>query len=151
VKISIGSDHGGYTKKSGLIDHLKSQGYRVTDDGAPGPAPSDYPDTAGLVAQRVIKESGTKGILLCGTGIGMSIAANKVAGVRAAVVWNEKTASLAAEHNGANILCLGGRLLSQRKINRLVDLWLKTPFGGGRHKNRLKKIQKLEKSGGILV
>ena len=88
-----------------------------------------------------------RGVLICGTGIGMSIAANKVPGVRAAVVWNDKTAALAAEHNGANVLCLGGRVHSKAAIARMVAVWLATPFGEGRHARRLRKIARMEKGG----
>ncbi|MBL0057900.1 MAG: ribose 5-phosphate isomerase B [Elusimicrobia bacterium] len=147
MNVFIGADHGGFLAKTLLVRSLRADGHVVTDVGAPSGEPTDYPDHAALVARAVAKGKAERGVLICGTGIGMSIAANKVKGVRAAVAWNEKTAALAAEHNGANVLCLGGRFLSAPRITRLVRIWLRTSFAGGRHLRRLNKISALEKGG----
>jgi ribose 5-phosphate isomerase B len=145
VKIAVGADHGGFKAKTRLVRRLKEEGHRVLDLGVETDDSCDYPDYAERVALAVAQGTASRGILLCGTGIGMSIAANKVRGIRAAVVWNEKTAVLAAEHNGANVLCLGGRLLPPARLARLASVWLDTPFAGGRHARRLRKIARLEK------
>lgn len=147
MKLVIGSDHGGFRAKEALVLALRADGHRVIDLGTSSEESSDYPDFAGKVGLAVAKGKASRGILVCGTGIGMSVAANKVKGVRAAVVWSVKTAALAAEHNGANVLCLGGRLFPKSKLIDFARIWLKTPFGGGRHLRRLKKISALEKGG----
>lgn len=145
MKIAVGSDHGGFAAKEALVRRLTTLGHHILDLGTTSDASSDYPDYAKAVGSAVASRHADRGVLLCGTGIGMAIAANKIPGVRAAVVWNNTTAILAAEHNGANILCLGGRLLSRPAISRLVEIWLKTPFGGGRHARRIRKIARMEK------
>lgn len=148
MKLVIGSDHGGFRAKEALIKALRADGHRVVDLGTSSEESSDYPDFAGKVGVVVARGKTPRGILVCGTGIGMSIAANKVKGVRAAVVWSIKTAALAAEHNGANVLCLGGRVFPKSKLINFARIWLKTPFGGGRHRRRLKKISVMEKGAG---
>jgi len=146
MKLAVGADHGGFARKGPLVRWLKKEGHAVTDVGTHGEEPVDYPDFAAQVARRVARGACARGILLCGTGIGMAIAANKVPGVRAAVAWSVETARLAAEHNKANVLCLGGRQFNSRQIQAMVKAWLSTPFGGGRHERRVKKIMALEKS-----
>ena len=146
MKIAVGADHGGFLAKEALVRRLTSLGHQVEDLGTTSDVSSDYPDHAAAVGKAVASGRAERGVLICGTGIGMAMAANKIPGVRAAVVWNETTAALAAEHNGANILCLGGRVLSPARLLRLVGIWLKTPFGGGRHARRVQKIACLEKT-----
>ena len=145
MKIAIGSDHGGFERKRELVSLLTKMGLKVVDMGCHSEDSCDYPDFAKRVAQAVSAGQADKGVLVCGTGIGMSIAANKVPGIRAAVCWSPKTAALASEHNQANVLCLSGRFLSAPAARSIVRTWLKTPFGGGRHLRRVKKIGKLEK------
>ncbi len=145
MKIIIGSDHGGFKAKESLVRLLRGDGHTVTDVGTFNEDSTDYPDYARQVGEAVAAGKAERGILVCGTGIGMSIAANKMRGVRAAVVWSNETAALAAEHNGANVLCLGGRVHSRSKINGFARIWLKTPFGEGRHRRRLNKIAALDR------
>lgn len=144
MKLIVGSDHGGFKAKSSLILALRRDGHTVTDVGTFNEDSADYPDYAVLVGRAVAAGKADRGLLICGTGIGMCIAANKIKGVRAAVVWTKETAILAAEHNGANVLCLGARVLSQSKINAFARIWLKTSFEGGRHLRRLNKIAALD-------
>lgn len=145
MKIVVGADHGGFAAKERLIRALTQAKYSVSDLGTNSEDSVDYPDYAVLVGQAVAGKKADRGVLLCGTGIGMAIAANKIPGVRAAVVWNKKTAVLAAEHNDANVLCLGARILSAPTIVRLVKQWLSTSFGGDRHARRINKIRAIEK------
>jgi ribose 5-phosphate isomerase B len=146
LRIALGADHGGFPGKAAIAAFLRKRGHRVVDVGTFSDESVDYPDYARLVAEKVAKGSCHRGILLCGTGIGMAIAANKFKGIRAAVVWNPATARLAAEHNGANVLCLSGRLFNDRQRLAMVKAWMETPFGGGRHARRLREISKLEKA-----
>ena len=140
MKIAIGSDHGGYELKAILVSYLKESGYDVTDMGCHSTQSVDYPDIARTVAESVAAGAFDKGILLCGTGIGISIAANKVKGIRAALCHDHLTALLAAQHNNANILCMGGRTTGPETARDMIDTWLNTPFEGGRHVRRLEKI-----------
>ncbi|OGR86775.1 MAG: ribose 5-phosphate isomerase B [Elusimicrobia bacterium RIFCSPLOWO2_01_FULL_60_11] len=144
MKIAVGADHGGFERKAAIIGTLRKLGHAVTDMGTDSDESVDYPDYAAKVAGAVSRGRAERGVLICGTGIGMSIAANKFPKVRAAVVWNVKTASLAAEHNKANVLCLSGRFLKPALIPKMLGAWLATPFGGSRHERRVKKIAKLE-------
>ena len=144
MKIAVGSDHGGYERKKEIVSLLSKMGHKVVDVGCYSEEPCDYPDFARKVGQAVSLRRAERGILVCGTGIGMSMAANKVAGVRAAVVWSTKTAALASEHNQANVLCLSGRFLSARLIPKIIQTWIHTTFGGGRHLRRVKKISEIE-------
>ncbi len=137
----IASDHGGLALKQIIVDHLIQNGVDVTDLGVNDETSVDYPDYAALVAEPISKGLEQQGILVCGTGIGMSIAANKYSGVRAALVHDEFTAQMAREHNNANILVLGGRVLEPDLACRMVDTWLDGKFEGGRHQNRLNKIK----------
>jgi ribose 5-phosphate isomerase B len=145
LKIALGADHGGFSGKDLLAASLRKLGHQVVDVGTFSEDSVDYPDIARLVAEKVSKGSCRRGVLICGTGIGMAIAANKVRGVRAAVVWSVETARLAAEHNDANVLCLSGRLFDPRQQAMMVKSWLSTPFGGGRHARRVRKIRSMER------
>ena len=143
--IIIGSDHGGLTLKTALISYLNRRGFEVTDAGTNGDASVDYPDFGQKVAEAVITGEAKSGVLICGTGIGMSIAANKIPGIRAALVTDVFMARMAKEHNNANVLVLGGRVLDEQKACDLVGAWLDSTFEGGRHQVRLDKITALEK------
>jgi len=142
--IIIGSDHGGLALKTALNSYLKRRGYEVADAGTNGDASVDYPDFGQKVAETVIAGEAELGILICGTGIGMSITANKFPGIRAALVTDVFMARMAKEHNNANILVLGGRVLVEQKACDLVGAWLDATFEGGRHQGRLDKITVLE-------
>ena len=143
--IIIGSDHGGLSLKTALKSYLKRRGFDVTDAGTDSTNSVDYPDFGQKVAEAVIAGDAESGILICGTGIGMSIAANKVPGVRAALVTDVFMARMAKEHNNANVLVLGGRVLDEQKACDLVGAWLDSTFEGERHQTRLDKITALEK------
>ena len=147
MKIMIGSDHHGVQVRVDLSGLLRRLGHDVTDVG-PSPdnvRPVDYPDIAEKVAGAVSRGEADRGILICGTGIGMSIVANKFPGVRAAPVIDEVTAEVSRRHNDLNVLCLSGDLLSEVMIDRIVEIWLKSEFAGGRHKRRNDKIADLER------
>ncbi len=143
--IVIGSDHGGLNLKSALKSYLARRGFEVNDAGTNNSDSVDYPDFGLKVAEAVSSGTADKGILICGTGIGMSIAANKVSGIRAALVTDVFMARMAKEHNNANILVLGGRVLDEQKACDLVGAWLDATFEGGRHQNRLDKISEIER------
>ena len=128
-----------------MISLLKSKGHDVIDDGPASENSVDYPDFAALVARKVSNKEVDRGILICGTGIGMAIAANKFLGVRAAACADEVTAELSRRHNDLNILCLSGDLISSRVCERLVEIWMDTEFEGGRHARRIDRIAELEK------
>ena len=145
MKIALGADHAGLATKQAIAELLKKQGHEVVGFGAEDGTPVDYPDPAREVAQSVAQGSAERGILVCGTGMGVSIAANKVHGVRAALVHDEYTTIMSRAHNDANVLCLGGRTMDAQKAVGLVGLWLKTKFEGGRHQLRLDKISLIEK------
>jgi ribose 5-phosphate isomerase B len=140
MRISIGSDHRGYHLKSRLVTLLRSLGHDVTDEGTESAESVDYPDFAARVARKVSDHEVGRGILICGTGIGMTIAANKFPGVRAAPCYDELTAELSRRHNDLNVLCLSADMLSDRLADRLVETWLTTEFEGGRHARRVEKI-----------
>lgn len=144
MKIAIGSDHRGLTAKQRILVVLNQMGHEVTDFGTNGADPVDYPDVAFPVASAVGQGSADRGILICGTGLGMSIAANKVPGVRATPCHDSVTAELSRSHNDANVMCLSGDLLGGELIDRMVRIWLQTPFDGGRHARRIEKIGKFE-------
>jgi ribose 5-phosphate isomerase B len=144
MRIAVGSDHRGAAMRSKIIDLLKRLGQDVIDVGAHQQRAVDYPDIAAAVAQRVSKGEVDRGILICGTGLGMSIAANKFPGVRAAPCHDDLTAELSRRHNDLNVLCLSGDILGERLVDRLVEIWLKTPFEGGRHARRVGKICEME-------
>jgi len=142
--IAIASDHGGLGLKTAIVEKLQQRNIAYVDHGTHEQDSVDYPDYAALVAKAVTSGAAEAGVLICGTGIGMSIAANKFPGIRAALVHDEFTAQMAREHNNANILVLGGRLLSPEQGQKLVEVWLDADYEGGRHQNRLDKIAALE-------
>lgn len=144
MRIALGSDHRGYKQTAHLVDLLGSQGYQTQWLGTCSEQACDYPELAWKVGQAIKAGEADLGILICGTGIGMSIAANKVHGVRAAVVHDELTAQLSRSHNNANVLCLSADLLGERFIDKIVEVWLKTEFEGGRHARRVAKIHAIE-------
>ena len=144
MKIAIGSDHRGYHLKDKLAAMLRTQGHEVEDEGTRANESVDYPDYAILVARKVSKKTVDRGILICGTGIGMSITANKFPGVRAAPCTDEITAEISRLHNDLNILCLSADMLSPRVVDRMVRIWLDTQFEAGRHSRRVQKILDLE-------
>jgi ribose 5-phosphate isomerase B len=146
MRIAIGSDHRGFHLKEQLIQMLRSKGHDVDDEGTCGPDSVDYPDFAALVAKKISQRSADRGILICGTGIGMAIAANKFPGVRAAPCNDEVTAEMSRRHNDLNVLCLSADMLSPRTVERMVEVWLGTPFEGGRHERRVEKIHELEQT-----
>lgn len=148
MKIAIGADHRGYDAAKSLARALQAIGHDATilNDNAKDPAqPCDYPDRAYQVATAVAQGKADAGVLLCGSGIGMCIAANKVPGVRAALVHDEFTAQMAKSHNDANVLCLSADMLGQRLIERMVEAWLNAQFEGGRHARRVAKIHAIER------
>jgi ribose 5-phosphate isomerase B len=144
MKIAIGSDHRGYDAKRRIVLLLQQMGHEVLDMGTTGKESVDYPDFAFQVAQAVSQGSVDRGILICGTGIGMCIAANKVQGVRAAPCHDSITAEMSRRHNDANVLCLSGDLLGEELIDRMVRIWLTTDFEGSRHARRVEKITRFE-------
>lgn len=147
MKVALGVDHAGFPYKKELETVLKALGASVVDFGTQSDASTDYPDYAEKVARAVASGEVDRGVLVCGTGIGMAIAANKVRGIRAAVVTDEKTAELSRRHNDANVFCAGARILPVLKIAEALKVWLATPFEGGRHQKRIEKISELEKKG----
>jgi ribose 5-phosphate isomerase B len=146
MKIVLGSDHGGYLLKREIIDFLKGRSIEILDIGTDSDASVDYPDFGEKVAKLVAEGVADSGIVVCGTGIGISIAANKIPGIRAALVTDAFMARMAKEHNNANILALGGRVINQSQACEMVAAWLDATFEGGRHQARLDKITQLEKS-----
>ena len=143
MKIAIGSDHAGFTRKQEILEHLQSQGHEVKDLGTYSKDSMDYPDVAVEVAKQVASKEVERGILVCGSGIGVSIVANKTEGVRAANCVNEEVASLSRQHNDANVLTLGERLVDTKTALAMVDIFLSTQFEGGRHQQRVEKIHDL--------
>ena len=146
MKIAIGSDHGGFSVKEIAKPHLEKLGYEVIDFGTNTPDSCHYPIYAEKVARAVASGEADKGILICGTGIGMSIAANKVKGIRAAAVSDCFTAQATREHNDSNIICLGERIVGPGLAMRIVDTWLEASFQGGRHQTRVDMICELEEA-----
>ncbi len=144
MKLALSADHRGVAATRLLADRLRSQGHEVEILGQLNGETCDYPDPAYAVGRCVAGNSAQRGILICGSGIGMCIAANKVKGVRAALVHDELTAEMSRSHNDANVLCMSADLLGQRLIEKIVDIWLATPFQGGRHERRVRKIAAIE-------
>lgn len=145
MKISIGCDHGGYILKEEIIKYLKSKSQEIIDFGVNSDTESvDYPDYAEKVANSICNKEADLGIVLCGTGIGISIAANKFKGIRCAVCHNEFTAEMSKKHNNANIIALGGRCLSKQEAVNIVKAWFESDFEGDRHQKRLEKIKYIE-------
>ena len=145
MKIAVGNDHRGVAVKQRLLALLAELGHEVTDYGATGPAATDYPDSAILVAEAVGGGKADRGLLICATGHGMCIAANKVVGVRAANCRDMVDAELSRRHNDANVMCLSADLIGEELIDRMVRAWLTTEFEGGRHARRVDKIAAYEK------
>ena len=144
MRIAIGSDHRGFAIKGKIIDLLQRLEHEVADAGSYTSDSCDYPDIAAAVGNKVSNGEVDRGILICGTGIGMCIAANKVLGVRAAPCHDDLTAEMSRRHNDLNVLCLSADMLGEKLIDRMVEIWLKTNFEGGRHARRVEKIAEIE-------
>jgi ribose 5-phosphate isomerase B len=149
--IAIGCDHGGVELKDDLVGYLRGQGAEVRDCGTQGHNSVDYPDYGREVSERVSLGAAERGVLICTSGIGMSIVANKYPGVRAALVFDLEAASSCREHNDANILVLSGAKTAKSLARQIVDVWLATPFAGGRHQRRIDKISQVEQDLGSHV
>jgi len=145
MRISIASDHAGFTQKESLKAFLVQEGHEVLDRGPQNEERVDYPDFAFTVAQDVAWGGAERGVLVCGTGIGMAIAANKVAGIRGANIITPEFARLSREHNGINVICLSGRFVDLLTNQAILRTFLSTPFGDGRHKERVQKITDFER------
>ena len=145
--IGLSSDHRGFTAKEQLKVILETSGHKVMDFGCNSRESCDYPDTGLAAAESVAEGKTDRCILLCGTGIGMSISANKVRGIRASLCHDELTAELSRRHNNANVLCLPADLIGEELMRRVVDLWIRTDYEGGRHERRLQKIADYENNG----
>ena len=143
MKYFIGADHAGIDIKHYVKELFEAKGHEVIDLGPFSKERVDYPDYAAKVCQEVLKNEGSKGILICGSGIGMSMAANKFDGIRAALCHNEYSAKMAREHNDANVICLGERVSGYGMIEAIVEAWLSASFEGGRHTSRVEKINAL--------
>lgn len=148
MKIALASDHAGYEEKERLKPLLRELGLEVEDLGTVSEDSVDYPDYAVRVGEKVARGEAEQGLLVCGSGTGMAIAANKVRGVRAAVAWNEETARLARQHNDANVLAIGARTTLPEEIPNIVRAWFDASFDGGRHTARVEKIKEIERSCG---
>ena len=144
MKIAIGSDHAGYSYRLQIIAHLKEKGHEVVDFGTHSPQSTDYPLWIIPTAEAVVKGEAELGIVLGGSGNGEAIAANKVKGVRCALCWNDETAELSRQHNNANVLSIGQRMISIEIALRIVDIWLKSTFQGGRHQGRIEQLARYE-------
>lgn len=143
--IAVGSDHRGVAMRAKIIDVLHNLGQEVVDVGTDTDKSVDYPDVAAVVARKVSQGEVDRGILVCGTGLGMAIVANKFPGVRAAPCHDSVTAELSRRHNDLNVLCLAGDILGERLVDRLVETWLNTEFEGGRHLRRVEKVKAIER------
>lgn len=143
MKIAVGADHAGFEVKERIARRLADLGHEILDCGTTSAESVDYPDHAAAVARKVAAGECERGILVCGTGIGVAMAAGKVKGVRAATVHDRFTARMSREHNDSNVLCLGGRVLEPRHAVEIAEFWLTVPFGGGRHERRVRKIDAL--------
>lgn len=141
MKIFIGNDHAAPVEKLEIVKFLQKNGYQVEDCGIAEDEKADYPDIAKIVAEKVLADPNSYGILICGTGIGMSIKANRYNGIRAALLENDFCAKATREHNNANIACFGARVLKAEKMCQLLDIFLNTEFEGGRHQRRIEKIE----------
>jgi len=137
VKVAIGSDHGGFSLKEVILPLLKELGHEVLDVGCYDENSVDYPGFSDLVCEKVVNAEAERGILICGTGIGMSMASNKHIGIRAALCSEQYTSRMSREHNDANVLCMGERVTGPGVAMEIVKTWLETPFGGGRHQRRI--------------
>ena len=144
MKIAIGSDHAGFHYKQAFVEMLRAQGHEVTDCGTHSADSTDYPLWCIPAAEKVAKGEAEKGIVVGGSGNGEAIAANKVKGIRCAIAWSDETARLASQHNNANVLSIGERMVSLDDAKRLVGIWLSTPFEEGRHLNRINELARYE-------
>ena len=144
MKISIGSDHAGFEYKQALAEMLRTQGHDVIDCGTHSAESTDYPLWCIPAAEKVASGEAEKGIVIGGSGNGEAIAANKGKGIRCAIAWSEETARLGSQHNNANVLSIGERMVSLETAKRLVDTWLSTPFEGGRHVRRIEELARYE-------
>jgi ribose 5-phosphate isomerase B len=144
MKISLGSDHAGFEYKQAIAEMLRTQGHEVIDCGTHSSDSTDYPLWCIPAAEKVARGEAEKGIVFGGSGNGEAIAANKVKGIRCAIAWSDDTARLGSEHNNANVLSIGERMVSLETAKRLVDIWLSTPFEGGRHLKRIEELAKYE-------
>ncbi len=147
MRIALGADHAGFEMKERIKQHLQAQGIALDDEGTNSADSVDYPDFARKVATRVSAGTDELGILVCGTGMGMAMSANKIAGIRAANVTTEFETQMLREHNDGNVLCLGARVLTDEQALKLVDKFLHTDFADGRHQRRVDKVMALEKIG----
>jgi ribose 5-phosphate isomerase B len=144
MKIAVGADHAGLSLKQRLLERLRAQGHEVADFGTNSPESTDYPDYAAAVGRAVASGQADKGLLVCSSGVGMSIAANKIRGVRAALGANDDEVSYTRRHNDANVLALGAKYTPPEDAERMLDTFLNTEFEGGRHARRVEKIKLLE-------
>jgi ribose 5-phosphate isomerase B len=144
MKIAVGNDHRGFEAKQQIKNIVTQLGHEVIDVGSNDSNPVDYPDPAYLAATAVSENQADRAILVCGTGIGMSIAANKVKGIRAALCHDELSARISRHHNDANVLCISGDLTGEVLLRKMVEVWLDTEFSGGRHQRRIGKIAAIE-------
>lgn len=144
MKIGIGSDHGGFELKEYIKEYLDKEGIQYIDYGTNSPESVDYPDYGKKVAEAVVSKEVERAIVICGTGIGISIACNKVKGIRCALCGDTYSARMSREHNDANILALGGRVIGRDLALEIVSIWLKSEFAGGRHGRRVEKISEIE-------
>jgi len=144
MKISLGSDHAGFEYKQAIAEMLRAQGHEVIDCGTHSADSTDYPLWCIPAAEKVARGEADKGIVFGGSGNGEAIAANKVKGIRCAIAWSDDTARLGSEHNNANVLSIGERMVSLETAKRLVDIWLSTPFEGGRHLKRIEELARYE-------
>lgn len=149
MKISIGSDHAGFEYKERIIEHLRAAGHEVLDKGTHSPDSTDYPLYILPTAEAVASGEAERGIVLGGSGNGEAMAANKVRGIRCALCWNDETAELARRHNNANVLSIGQRMISIEIALQILDIWLSTPFDGGRHARRIRELDVYESGGGV--
>jgi len=144
MRIAVGSDHAGFAVKQAIAQRLRDGGHDVVDHGCDSEESVDYPDFGAAVARSVASGDCERGICVCGTGIGISMAANKVAGVRAATVHDKFTAEMSRQHNDANVLCLGARVIDPGHAIEVAEYWITVPFGDGRHSGRVAKINALD-------
>ena len=145
MKIAIGADHAGFALKEELRQALRDKGMEVVDFGTDSPQSTDYPDYAAAVGHAVAHGEVDRGVLVCSTGVGMSVAANKIRGIRAALAYNEDAVQYTRRHNDANVLTMGAKYLNLAQAEQLVEIFLQTPFEGGRHQRRVEKIACIEK------
>jgi ribose 5-phosphate isomerase B len=146
MKLALGADHAGYLLKDRIRQYVTERGHQVIDEGTNTSDSVDYPDYAAKVAEDVAAGRAERGILVCGSGIGMAIAANKIPGIRAANICNEYQAQMSREHNNLNVITLGARIVDENDAKQIIQIWLDTPFSGGRHSGRLDKLHEIERA-----